>query len=359
MGAGAVDPDLLRARVGAVRPEALRLALSAVVETGLRCRGRVDGLDFASLEVRAAEHASEVLWGSIAPSLEALWDLLRTVEGSLEALRAVGDPSWRRRWDGVSASWFLLIVELDEMQERLATLVGVPEGWELVGALQGHVEKVRFVLDAVLAEIFALLPPKPGEWGGLPRRSELVRAQERRTRLQALRDVALACEDEMGCLPPSRWLASLQRISDALGVFVFGPGYAALRASEKYALVAQQRLLREVLLLWSPLRATAARQAVEALARYIEALEVVNQHESLRARDRDLLTQVVLHMDRAAVRDEQAPKEIAAALAALAEARGCDRELDALVEQTLSPGSAVPIARILKRAREVLAELAI
>jgi hypothetical protein len=168
----------------------------------------------------------------------------------------------------------------------------------------------------------------------------------------------LASEAAILAKPAGEWQPLLGQVHNAVEKFMFGPGFAWMRAGDKRTFIKQHRALGELMELWSPLRATPAKRAVQNLARYLEALEVINQRECLVQHDRDGLKIVVARMSLAANTEGPPRREaIAAALAALAEVQGRDRTLDALLEQTLAPGTPVPVIQILDRAKTLLAQL--
>jgi hypothetical protein len=143
-----------------------------------------------------------------------------------------------------------------------------------------------------------------------------------------------------------------------LEAFIFGPGFAWMRAIDKRVFLSQRRTLGEILALYSPLRAEPARLAIDDLARMLETMEMINQRECLMVHDRVALTAVVENMESAmAAQGPAARRFIGAGLAALSEAQGRDAILDRLMAEAMAPGSAVPLSEILRRARQVLAQL--
>ena len=279
----------------------------------------------------------------------------------MAAQKAVSSAPIDRIGETVWATSFVLRSEIDAFRKRLPSLLKVPDAWELLSDLQDHVGHIRAALQAILTGIYAsLYPTTPGaETVTHDEQSiELLASRELRQRIFALRDELLIIEAALATVPSSEWQGLLRRAVDALHGFMFGPGFAWMRASDKRSFIKQHRVISELLELWSPLRATPAKRAVQNLARYLEALEVINQRECLILHDRAALAVVVEKLEKAASAAEAARREhIAAGLAALADAQGRDKMLDQLLETTLAPGSPVPTTEILQRAKVLLARL--
>jgi hypothetical protein len=274
----------------------------------------------------------------------------------LTQIQRIGETLW--------ATSFVLQGEIDGFRKRLPALLNVPDAWELLSDLQDHVGHIKAALQAILTGIYVSLnPQEPGKLATASRSvdeqsMDVVSSRELRQRIFALRDQVLGIEECLGKIPAAEWKTSLVEVVAALDTFMFGPGFAWMRAGDKRAFIKQHRGLREILEIWSPLRAAPAHRALQNLARYLEALEVINQRECLVLNDRAALTAVVKHLEAAGTLDPAANREhIAAALAALADAQGRDRALDQLLDSTLAPGSPVPAAEILARARALLERL--
>jgi hypothetical protein len=251
---------------------------------------------------------------------------------------------------------FVLGGEVDAFRKRLAQVLKLPDSWELVEAMQDHIGHLRSAVGAMLNGVFAALPAAPGEQHEAGQSLELVSARELRARVFELRDLVLTVEERLTRLRPGDWAVELARARAGVERFIFGPGFAWMRATDKRTFLKQRSTLGEILELYSPLRAEPARLAVANLARFLEALEVINQRECLQVHDREALGRVVAAMRAAAASTGPAARQaIAAGLAALAEAQGRDRGLDALLSATLAPGSPVPVAEILARAEQVVA----
>jgi hypothetical protein len=94
------------------------------------------------------------------------------------------------------------------------------------------------------------------------------------------------------------------------------------------------------------------------VARYLEALEVINQRECLIVHDRHALRRVVDNLELAeAKKGAEGRVAMGRGLAALAETQGRDAHLDHLLQETLDPSAPVQAQRILERARQVLSAL--
>jgi hypothetical protein len=395
---GSIDPDLLRSRVETIGDAAERQVVGLVVERARGGRGS-HGIDLVTLERDAGSRGSRDLWGSVEPSVAALWARIEELREALEPLAAdhepegpgeadlesliapppvvadaeaaVAPPPVRRRSrpravskSGVptpegrirETAWamsFVLSSELDGFHRRLPALLRMPDGWELVGAVQEHLGHLQAGVGAVLTGVYASLPGGEACGGDVAETLTLVSAKELRARVFQLRDDVLVVERQLTSTSGASWqpaLASLLRLLDAL---VFSPAFAWMRAGDKRSFLVQRRALGELLVLWSPLRATPALRVVQGLARYLEALEVINQRECLVEHDRAALGRVVESLDSAPAGAE-GRAAIGRALGSLAEVQWRDRRLDDLLAQTLDPARPPPLLEILNRSREVL-----
>lgn len=396
---GSVDPDLLRSRVAAILDPAEQQLVGLVVERALVCLG-YHGIDVVTLEREAGVRGSAELWASVEPGVTALWARIEELREALEPLAAehepegpgeadleslivppptaAGDaevalarpPHLRRTRRAVTreagtpspecrireTAWamsFVLANELDGYRRRLPALLRMPDGWELVGAVQEHLAHLQAGVGAVLTGVYASLPGGEACGGDLAETLALVSAKELRARVFQLREDVLAVERTLAGTPGSSWqpaLGSLMRLLDAL---VFSPAFAWMRAGDKRSFLVQRRALGELLALWSPLRATPALRVVQGLARYLEALEVINQRECLVLHDRAALERVVASLDSAPPGVE-GRAAIGRALGSLSEVQWRDRRLDELLAQTLDPARPPPLQEILSRSREVL-----
>lgn len=393
---GSVDPELLSARLAAMDIPRDREQATAVVNATYACLARIAAIDFGWLERDKTGGASRALWAAAEGSVAAIWAAMEELRALSQPLvdahrdrfadndEAAADDTFgdtlfedeatspapekpepstpiQRIGETVWATSFVLTSEVESFRKRLPAMLNVPDPWELLGDLQDHAAHIKAALQAILTGIYASL--YPGQAGSAPaspddQSVELLAARELRQRIFALRDDVVAIETSMLERPAGEWQPLLRKIVDALGAFMFGPGFAWMRAGDKRTFITQQRALRDILEMWSPLRAMPARRAVQNLARYLEALEVINQRECLVVHDRAALNNVVSSLVKAqAAPGLEGRQYIGAALAALAEAQGRDRVLDAMLEQTMAPGSVVPAQLILERARELLARL--
>ncbi len=372
-----------------------RMVAEAVVAAAYACLKRIHSLDFSLLERDRASGPTRSLWTATEVSIASIWHAVEelqhagqslvddhesrfaddddlsfdvSIEGDAGVVAQVvaSSPSSKtvidRIGETVWATSFVLKSEIDGFRKRLPSLLKVPDAWELLSDLQDHVGHIRAALQAILTGIYASLYPDAATRAVVGASEEqdieLLAARELRQRIFALRDEMLTLEASLSSAPTSEWLALLDRVVGLLDAFMFGPGFAWMRASDKRSFIKQHRSISEILELWSPLRATPARRAVQNLARYLEALEVINQRECLVLHDRAALTVVVDKLEKANSAPEVARREyIAAGLAALADAQGRDKTLDQLLEATLAPGSIVPTTEILQRAKQLLARL--
>jgi hypothetical protein len=394
---GTIDPELLRGRVAALADVTWKAAISAVADNAIACLGQLSVIDFVGLEREAPHKSGRELWTMCEAQVAAIWGgveelraamqplikehqaHLATAQGAaagddLDGLDFGGDPAappaprapvaaapatseagaYLRILETVWAMSFVLQGELDGFRRRLPALFKVAEGWELVSSLQDHVGHMRSAVSALCTGMFASLPG--GAHNTIDDNDvELEAARELRSRIFQLRDEILALEAEMQKSSPATWQHSVQRAYGLVELFMFGPAFAWLRAGDKRSFLQHQRGLKDILGLWSPLRAEPARREIGAIARYLEALEMINQRECLVVHDRAALTKVVDALSLALKgHGSDARTAMGRGLGALAEAQGRDRELDALLVQTLAPGSPVPVEAILARAIEVL-----
>lgn len=393
---GPVDPELLQLRLGTLRHPQERTLATAIVNTTFACLTRINNLDFTTLEREQSGGSTRQLWTAAETPISLVW---RAIEELRHAAKPLADEHEVRLGDSEEVSFadneeflasaaqsqavplsmtpiqrigetvwatsFVLMSEVESFRKRLPALLNVPDPWELLSDLQDHMGHVKAALQAILTGIYTSLYPTPDGTGGSiadgshdEQSIELMASRELRQRIFALRDDVLAIETSLLQTPTGDWQVLLKRVLEALDGFMFGPGFAWMRAGDKRTFITQHRGLREILEIWSPLRATPARRAVQNLARYLEALEVINQRECLVLHDRAALTIVVTELERAsAAAPPDRPKHIAAGLASLADAQGRDNGLDQLLEATLAPGSPVPMNEILTRARGLLARL--
>ncbi len=370
----------------------------AIINAAFACLKRIHGLDFASFERDRASGPTRALWQAAENPIADVW---RAVEELQHVAKPLVDEHEKRvsaeddlsfdvniEGDGptvqpraasqstpktpidrigetVWATSFVLGSEIDGFRKRLPTLLKVPDAWELLSDVQDHVGHIKAALQAILTGIYGSLYPNED---GAPlvtqtshdeQNIDLLASRELRQRIFALRDELLGLEASLTSVPTSEWQSLLRRAVDSLDGFMFGPGFAWMRASDKRIFIKQHRAISEILEIWSPLRATPARRAVQNLTRYLEALEIINQRECLVLHDRAALALVVDKLEHAnSAPDASKRREyIAAGLAALADAQGRDKQLDQLLETTLAPGSPVPTTEILQRAKQMLSRL--
>lgn len=396
---GPVDPELLQLRVKAMRVPQERMITEQIIAAAFATLKRIHGLDFATFERDRASGPTRALWQAAENPIADVW---RAVEELQHAAKPLVDEHEKRvsaeddisfdvniEGDGptvqpqkapaqsapktpidrigetVWATSFVLGSEIDGFRKRLPTLLKVPDAWELLSDVQDHVGHIKAALQAILTGIYGSLYPNEDGQSLIEATShdeqniDLLASRDLRQRIFALRDDLLGLEASLSSVPTSDWQSLLKRAVDALHKFMFGPGFAWMRASDKRTFIKQHRAISEILEIWSPLRATPARRAVQNLARYLEALEIINQRECLVLHDRASLAVVVDKLEHAnSAPDASKRREyIAAGLAALADAQGRDKQLDQLLETTLAPGSPVPTTEILQRAKQMLSRL--
>jgi hypothetical protein len=274
-----------------------------------------------------------------------------------EAALALDDDS-RRIAETAWAMGFVFNGEVKEFRNRLPALLKLQEGWELVDALQGHIEHIRGALNAILGGVYSSLAGAAGDSREADQSFFLTASIELRSRLFELRDQIGAIEERMRSCAPADWLDLLVEARERVNGFVFGPGFAWARATDKRTFLAQREGLTRILELYSPLRAEPARRAIDDLARFLDALEVINQRECLVLHDHAALSRVVASMREAVIAaGPTARAAIGRGLAALSEASGRDRDLDQMLAQAMAPGGTVPVADILTRAETLVEAL--
>ena len=380
----AVDPDLLRARLEAITDSRARERVNRVVDGALACLGRLKGIDFLGLEREAGATSARELWAGIEGLVAQMWLAVEELSKSVRPLVRAHEDLQPKETPGAEldldlggpkpaaapkrvptveerineSAWamsFVLQGELDGFRGRVPVLTRVNDGWELVSAVQDHVGHLNSAVTAIVTSIFTSLPGGSAVDPEASQSLDLFSSRELRTRVFALRDEVIAIEAGLRARSASGWLQELERVRALVDTFMFSPAFAWMRAGDKRAFLEHQRALADIMAMWSPLRAEPARRAVETLARYLEALEVINQRECLRNYDRAALARVVAHLTEAeASGDASRRPAIAKGLVALAEAQGRDRGLDELLAQTLDPSKPPPLAAILERAKEVL-----
>ncbi|MBI5510056.1 MAG: hypothetical protein HY903_14965 [Deltaproteobacteria bacterium] len=397
-----VDPELIRARVAAVKDDATREAAAGMVDHALVAVVKLQEVDLAALEREVSTRPPAALWASAADQMTAFWLALEELRQVMLPLLEAADPGGAApagdglNLDAFSAgdeapvepgaapaavavpapaatsmnpllhrigetAWamsFVLSGEVQGFRRRIAALLKLEDSWELVDAVQDHLAHTRNGLVALLNGVFLALPSRLGEDAESEASFELTVARELRSRVFELRDSILDLERQLRTLPPPSWQPLLARAKDAVEAFMFSPGFTWMRAADKRAYLSQRQVLIEVLEMWSPLRAVPARRAIETMARFLEAMQVLNNRESLVAHDRAALMTVVSKLELAAKAHGSSAREaVGAALAALAEAQGRDRELDQLLAQSMVPGNPIRVGEILTRAGSVLRQL--
>lgn len=385
---GAMDPERLSVRIGLLEDEDERDEVARIVRGGFACLSRIQSIDFRALErstggsgggvwdaarepVTAMWLAVEELNGILAPLIEAHEAKQQSTEldfeldlgeaddeaapvretGPMTPLERIGETAW--------ATCFVLNGEIQGFRKRLPALTKLRDGWELVSELQDHVGHVKAAVNAILTGVYSSLPSALEGATEAEQSLELMASLELRIRVFELRDQVHRVERHMVTAEPHQWEKFLRLALQLIEGFMFGPGFAWMRAGDKRTFITQHHALSEILELYSPLRAVPAKNIVSNLARYLEALEVINQREILVEHDREKLEQVVSRLESArASRDTTRRREsLAGALAALAELEGRDRDLDRLIAQTLEPGTPVPEGEIHELASSLLAKL--
>ncbi|OGQ92082.1 MAG: hypothetical protein A2289_24070 [Deltaproteobacteria bacterium RIFOXYA12_FULL_58_15] len=392
-----IDPERLMRRIRAAGDELAQRWGEAIAHAAFECLIRLNEIDFSAIERAVSEKSPSELWAETEERVAAMWlqleDLRQLMQPLVEAFEKQHDSETPGAFGPLSddaiainlscddstnqveppgvaleglvkriaeTAWamaFVLAGEVDGFRKRLGHVLRLTDGWELVGFLQDHLGHVRSAVGAVLGGVYSSLPAASGEVDDGEDNVELMTSRELRARLFELRDGILVVERRLHALPPGRWNEVLGEAHRLVEGFVFGPGFTWMRATDKRTFLMQRNTLAEILELYSPLRAEPARHNIQNLARFLEALEVINQRECLVVHDRAALNLVVASMEMAADGGAMAPKHISVALAALAEAQGRDRTLDLLLGQTMSPGNDVPVQDILARAREIRAHL--
>lgn len=386
---GWVDPELLDGRLVTLENDALRARLRVVVDRTLIAIGKVQEVPIATLEANVSGYSTMALWSGVDDAVTAMWLALEELRSGMQPLvkafeeqseadidfgltakleepsseDAAGAPAAQPLLDEDSkriaeTAWamgFVFAGEVREFQGRLPALLRLEEGWELVDALQGHTEHIRGALNAILGGVYSSLGDAGGESRDADQSFFLTASIELRSRLFELRDQILSIEERMKTCAPSDWHELLVEARALVNGFIFGPGFAWARATDKRTFLAQRQVLSDILDFYSPLRAEPARRAIDDLARFLDALEVINQRECLVLHDHAALSRVVASMREALTGTRQGAREaIGRGLAALSEAHGRDRLLDQMLAEAMAPGGRLPVEDILLRAETLV-----
>ncbi|MEM6531481.1 MAG: hypothetical protein AAF654_02600 [Myxococcota bacterium] len=384
-----MDPERVQGRVSLLDDPLVRGQVTRISDAAFSCLTRIQSINFSALERSSTGQDTRALWEDVSSQISSMWLAVEELESTLaplieehEAKQAdegedfdfdfgesdtpvaekapaapltplerIGETAW--------ATCFVLNGEIQQFRRRLPNLLQVEDAWDLISDLQDHVGHVKAAINAILTGVFSSLPVDERESGETGHTLELVASRELRIRVFELRDQIVRIEGQMERWPAHEWEKFLRLALQMIERFMFGPGFAWMRAADKRTFITQHRALSELLEIWSPLRAVPAKRVVSNVARYLEALEVINQREHLVTHDRTCLEIVVDNLGAAQAGAEPTSRRsaIAAALGALAEVQGRDRELDRLLEATLDPGSEVPEKAILEVASAVLAKL--
>ncbi len=386
---GAMDPERLALRIRELDDDDDRDEVTRIVEGGFTCLSRIQSINFHALERSTTAKDARDIWASASEQVRGMWLAVEELNGILaplveahEASQESGDLDFdlelgdsddtpastpeptgpmtplERIGETAWATCFVLNGEIQGFRKRLPALMKLDDGWELIGDLQDHVGHVKAAVNAILTGVYSSLPSALEDGSASEHSFELTASLELRVRVFELRDQILRIEEQMSKVPPHQWEKFLRLALQLIDSFMFGPGFAWMRAGDKRTFITQHRALAEILELYSPLRGVPAKNIVSNLARYLEALEVINQRELLVEHDREKLEVVVDNLEVARAGDSaQRRPALAGALAALAELEGRDRELDGLIAQTLDPVTAVPEAELYRLASSLLAKL--
>ena len=262
-------------------------------------------------------------------------------------LQRVDETAW--------AMSFVIRGELERFRERLPTLLKASDSWELLSSAQDHAGQLRAATNALIKGVFTSLPAARDDPEEIVDLMELKSSLELRARLFELRDRILECEARLESAPRDDWESLVKSMHREVESFVFGPAFAWMRARDKRSFLHHRNALKEITQFWSPLRAAPAKTIVQALARHLEALEVINQRECLQYFDREKIREVVsLLEDR-----EHAPdaSTVGKALLMLDEVKHRDHELSALIEAGLDPMADFDADAVIARAKFVLFSL--
>lgn len=409
-GASPVDPQRFKSSLAALADPSWRARLSGLIDAAATCSKRLLALDFAPLERRAAGETALEVWGSIDATMAALWLAVEELQQVMQPLTAAHDvrhqaaalaagasgapgeplvdfgeelaleaapspvgaeaPSLptvasrvptpeERVSEAVWAMSFVLAGEIDSFRRRLPTLLKLPDAWELVGSLQDHLGHLQSAIGAICTGIVANLPGTAEDDGAEASQGLfLLTSRELRSSIFALRDDVLALEAKLRAAPAQEWLPHLRALQKLVDDFMFSAAFGWMRIGDKRSFLAHQRALSELLSLWSPLRAPPARQAVSGMARYLEALELINHRECLVVHDRAALREAAANL-RAAQAQQGGGGRAAfgRALSSLSLAQGRDKVIDELLAAILDPAAPVRLEAILARVEEVLAKL--
>ena len=389
------DREILDARLAALCDPEVKVIVRWMVDASIACTVMIGRVDFKDLETHASQWNGEKIWTEVDMIMQQIWAEISNLHHQLNTFGEAGNkeeeseesekeeeeeeegggddfdfdfgaepvikaPSTpiSRLQENAWAMAFVLSSEENSFKQRLPFLRKVEDGWEVIGSIEDHLGHIRSALSALLVGVMDAVPQLPHEQSASSESLELMASLELRRRIFSLRDSFLKVEQKMEEVGPGEWQDPLTQASELVSEFVFGPGFAWLRANDKRVFLEQKRELSEVLSLWSPLRAMPARHAIQNFARFLEALEILNQRESLVNHDRAALEIVVDKTGEAmALAGPERGAAMAAGLAALAEVEGRDKQLDKLLESAMDPGSVVPLEDILNLATAALARL--
>ncbi len=364
--------------------------VDVIIAASVSVRARLRGVLVARIEAKAASASPDVLWSEVQLPVTAAWDDIAALQRRLEphaeryakllSSESPGDddplafalatslaPASSERPRGTlddrlgESAWstsFILHREIDGFRKRLVAVLRLDDGWELVDALQEHVARLGAALEALEICLAVLSSATGGSELASDIDAQLTISRELRGRLFDLRDAVLEIERSLQARPASEWHDALMDARRRVDRFMLSPGFNWLWATDKRAFLRQRTALDEILQLWSPLRAEPARHAVAGLARYLEAMEVINRRECLVAHDLAALERAVTYLDECGAADgPEAREAVSAALASLASAQGRDREIDRLLAESLKPDEELPLEALRAQVHQVVGEL--
>lgn len=403
-----VHPDFFHTRLSVLSDASARAWAQSIGEAAFACLGKIQVIDTAALEAKADQHSPQELWCAVQDATSDVWNGLDELQKTMQPLVLACEQKENEKQDAAfdefgpqekeeeeglqnlqeilepqeqdgnqdnpnqivlegivqriaETAWtmsFVLSSEVQGFQKRVPHLVGQTDPWELIGDLQDHLGRLRSAFAALLSGILTSFTNIECQTGTDEAGFELTCAKELRARVFQLRDQILDIENQLKERDKTEWKELIDQAREAIDFFMFGPGFAWMRASDKSTFLKQQQAIKQVSEFWSPFRSDMARRVIDTLARYLEALEILNQRECLVVHDRKALSVVTTELDMALKDSGPRGREaLGRALSALSDAQGRDRELDRLLAQILDPTAEVPKQQILERAQMVLAQL--
>ncbi|MBN1959559.1 MAG: hypothetical protein JW841_01320 [Deltaproteobacteria bacterium] len=374
-----IDLDNLYSGITRIANKQVRLQYNEILDCVSSSIIRINNFDFVHFEKQAEISLPNELWQYAEGTLSKVWISLEDLHRILNSLVLIHDTNLdeietqekitsqnigkpKTLLDGIptqlcETAWvvcYSITREIESFQKRLPAILKIDDSWELVGAVQEHFGHLQNAITALLNGLVRCLPGSTGLTKNSGNSANLLAALELRTRIFALRDNVLCLETRAKQQSNVDILNILQDVGRLIDDFENTPAFEWMRAGDKQSIIEQHRAIEELMTFWSPMRYQPSLRAISLLARFLEALEVINYRECLMNHDRTALQKVIDNLENFS---KSPGYDIAKSMAALADIQGCDRELDRLLALALDVNSEPPWHAIIARAKEVLAGL--